>query len=72
MTFQTVSLALEEAKIQDIMDLTVVLNYLKGGGKGRKKEVLQSKFLYKVFNNKIIFDGIHFHRYLFTGIYILE
>ena len=54
------------------MDLTVVLNYLKGGGKGRKKEVLQSKFLYKVFNNKIIFDGIHFHRYLFTGIYRFE
>ena len=42
------SLALEEEKIQDIMDLMiVVLNYLKGGGKGRKK-VLQSKFLYKV------------------------
>lgn len=44
------------------MDLMVALKYLKGGGKGRKKEVLQSKFLYKVFHNKIIFDGIYFHQ----------
>lgn len=61
-TFQTASLALEEAEIQDVMDFIVVSKYLKGGGKGRKKEFLQSKFLYKVFHNKIIFDGIYFHR----------